>query len=163
MSISENIISPLGKCPRGSACWENACWGTVLEPLKTKAKMLFISTISQTKTVMKHRTKMDWNKLSIKKETNMLERGINLKKGGEGWCRNGGLPLFYYLQFSSVPFTACVCRGGSKVPFITFRILSLWVCHARFSSKSLLRFSSTFSAKSCTKTWYHLHISDPFR
>ena len=74
MSISENIISPLGKCPRGSACWENACWGTVLEPLKTKAKMLFISTISQTKTVMKHRTKMDWNKLSIKKETNMLER-----------------------------------------------------------------------------------------
>ena len=41
--------------------------------------------------------------------------GITLKKGG--WCRDGGLPLFYY--FNVQLYLLCVA-GKSKVSFITF-------------------------------------------
>ena len=65
--------------------------------------------------------------------------------GGGGWGGGGlkweGCPFFTTLQFSSVA--------------VTFSNLqSFWV--------SCARFSSMFSPKSCTKTWYHLYISDPF-
>ena len=70
----------------------------------------------------------------------LLERGDKLVKGV--WCRNGGGCHFFLLLYSSVQ------------SHLHFWIFSLWVSHARFSS--------TFSSKSCTKTWYHLYISDPF-
>ena len=57
------------------------------------------------------------------------------RKGGWVDVEMGGLPLFLLL-YSSVQ------------SHFHFRIFSLWVRHVRFSS--------TFSSKSCTKTWYHL-------
>ena len=58
------------------------------------------------------------------------------------WFRSWTPPhprtLFYY--FTVQPHLQC--GGGSKVPFTTFRIFSLF----RFSSKS---------------SWYHLYICDP--
>ena len=49
----------------------------------------------------------------------LLERGINLKSGGWG----EGVATFLSL-YSSIIFT--VCLGGSKVPFITFWVFSLF-------------------------------------
>ena len=58
----------------------------------------------------------------------LLERGINLKRMGEGggvWCRNwggGGCHFFITLKFNHIYFV----WGESKVPFITFWIFSLF-------------------------------------
>ena len=82
----------------------------------------------------------------------LLERGDKPEKG-RGWCRNGGVDTFLLL-YSSITFT--VCRGKVRFPLLLFISSVFWVNHARFSSKSLLRFPSTFSSKSCSKTWYHL-------
>ena len=57
------------------------------------------------------------------------------------------------LEFSSMTFSGC--GGKVRFPLLLFRSSVFWVNHARFSSKSLLRFPSTFSSKSCSKTWYH--------
>ena len=72
------------------------------------------------------------------------------KEGGGVFTQKWGVGGSNY-EFNHI---YCVCRE-IKVPFITFRILSL----LSFIYK---RFSSTFSFKSCTRTWYHLYISDPF-
>ena len=45
--------------------------------------------------------------------TKLFARG-----GGGGWCKNGGLSLFYYFTVQS----HLLCGEDSKVPFITFQI-----------------------------------------
>ena len=52
----------------------------------------------------------------------LLEMLDKPEKGEEGWCRNGGGHFFITLQFGHI---YCVW-GESKVPFITFWILSLF-------------------------------------
>ena len=51
----------------------------------------------------------------------LLERVINQKKGVD--VEMGGCNFF--IIYGSIKFTVCVYVGGSKVPFITFWILSL--------------------------------------
>ena len=69
-----------------------------------------------------------------------------MKKGG--WCRNGGLPLFYCFTVQST-FTLCVGKVKfSLLLFGSFGLeLTLLDSHQRLSS---------------TKTLYYLYISDSF-
>ena len=60
------------------------------------------------------------------------------------WCRNRGLPLFYYFTVQS----HLLFVWESKVPFITFWIFSI----LRFN----LAIQDSHPCLYCTKTWYHL-------
>ena len=80
--------------------------------------------------------------------------GIKLKRGGVVDVEMGGCHFLYYF---TVQFNHIYCvQGKSKVPFISFGSSVFCINHARLSSKSYIRFSFTFSSKSCSKTWYHL-------
>ena len=79
----------------------------------------------------------------------LLERGdtTNEKGGGEVDVEMRRLPVFYYFTVQS----HLLCVGKSKVSFITFSIFSL---------ESAIQ--DSHPSLYCTKTWYHLYISDPF-
>ena len=67
-----------------------------------------------------------------------LERGDNPEKKGD-WCRNGGLPLFYYFTVQFHLLCVCVCGGGGvKFALLHFDSSVFWVNHTRFSSKSIV-------------------------
>ena len=74
-----------------------------------------------------------------------LERGDKPEKGLDVKMR--GCHFFITLQFNHI---YCV-SGESKVPFIIFQIFSIE-----------LAMQDSHPCLSCTKTWYHLYISDPF-
>ena len=77
----------------------------------------------------------------------LLERGDKHEKGGVDiemrWVAT------FLLLYSSITFTVCVCGGGSKVPFISLQYFELAI-------------QDSHPCLYCTKTWYHLYISDPF-
>ena len=87
-----------------------------------------------------------------------------LIKGGrvgpsKNWVTWGGYEIFCYkgginldVEMGELPLFLLIY--SSVQSHLHFRIFGLWVSHARFST--------TFSSKSCTKTWYHLYISDLF-
>ena len=81
----------------------------------------------------------------------LLKKGDKPEKGG-GNVEMGVGTSFTILQLSSITFTMCVDKV--RFPLLLFGFSIFWISHARFSS--------TFSAKSFAKTWYHLYISDPF-
>ena len=74
------------------------------------------------------------------------EKGVDVEMGG------GDATFFTSLQFRSVTFTLC---GGKYGIFLLLFGSSVF-------RVSYARFSSMFSFKSCTKTWFHLCISDLF-
>ena len=83
---------------------------------------------------------------------NWLEQNVLLERGDKPEME-GGATFFTTLQFSSVTFT--LCGGKQGISLLLFGSSVSWV--------SYVRFLSMFSFKSCTKTRYHLCISDPFR
>ena len=61
---------------------------------------------------------------------------ITLKRGG--WCRNGRGLLLFLLLYSSIAFTVCVGRKGSKVlALLHFDSSVFWDNHARVSSNQI--------------------------
>ena len=79
----------------------------------------------------------------------LLQRRDKPEKGG--WCRNGGGIANVLLLYSSITFTVCVEKVG--FPLLLFGSSLFSVNHSSQDSHSCLY---------CTKTWYHLYISDPF-
>ena len=68
----------------------------------------------------------------------LLERRINLKRGGGIDVEMGGCHFFITLQFNHI-YSVCVCVwGGVRLPLLLFGSSVIWVIHTRFSSKSSL-------------------------
>ena len=70
-----------------------------------------------------------------------------------------GLPLFCYftVEFNHI-YSVCVWGGGVRFPLYLSDLQPFELA----MQDSHLKFSSTFSSKSCTKTWDHLYISYSF-